>query len=59
MKGIKIDPNYAFLHVFPLIFHHVFSKLCKNDKETPLFPSFHDFAPHVRTYIVWSLKKQP
>ena len=40
--NMKIDPNYTFCMFFfsVLFFHHVLSKICKNDKNTPFFYFF-------------------
>ena len=43
--SVKMHPNYMFLHVFSLFFHHVLSQICKNDKNTPFFLIFRYFAP--------------
>ena len=54
--GMKIDPKYAFLHVFFLIFRHLFPKFMTIAKNTPFFPILDVFAPlnDVRAYIAWS-----
>ena len=55
-SGMKIDPKYAFLHAFFLIYLSCsFQNLSKN---TPFFQIFAHFAPlnNVRAYSAWSWK---
>ena len=58
-SGMKIDPKYAFLHAFFLIFPSCpFQNLSKWPKTHPFFPILHVFAPlnDVRAYSAWSWK---
>ena len=44
-SGMKIDPKYAFLHVFFLICVSCPSKICQSDpKHTLFFPNFARFC---------------
>ena len=58
-SGMKIDPNYAFLHAFFLICPSCpFQNLSIWPKTHPFFPILHVFAPlnAVRAYSAWSWK---
>ena len=58
-SGMKIDPKYAFLYAFCLIFLSCpFQNLSISPKIHPFFPILHVFAPlnDVRAYIAWSWK---
>ena len=61
-SGMKIDPNYAFLHAFFLICPSCpFQNLSIWPKTHPFFPILHVFAPlnAVRAYSACSWKNNP
>ena len=58
-SGMKIDPKYAFLHAFFLIWASCpFQNLSIWPKTYPFFLILHVFAPlnDIRAYIAWSWK---
>ena len=43
--GMKTNPKYEFMHVFFLIFRHLFSKIYDHHQKHTLFPLLHIFVP--------------